>query len=205
MRKTQLLEENTTGKNASFVAIYARGITPWINDESLPQEARETSVSGVLVLNRWDGRSGFLGGNVDQGETIVEGAVRETLEEGNYTLKEDELKPICSHNFQAGRNTLSTHLFAKEVSVKELFEIQANIVNGRDYGSEIFGSNIVLLGDFGRGKGLPKYLGTPMATTVKEELMELIISEKLMTEEDLTKCCETAELKLEDLILTIES
>lgn len=40
-----------------------------------------------------------------------------------------------------------------------------------------------------------------MASTVREEFIELILTEKLMEKEDLAKCCEVAGFKLEDLVL----
>ncbi len=188
-------------KNASFISFYAKDYQPWKDNESLSDEQRATKVPAILMLNRWDGRVGFAGGNVDAGETLGQAAVRESIEEINYIVLEDGLDNICSHNFQAGKQTLSAHLFAKEVTVEELMFIQQGIHNSRDFGDEILGSVIVLVGDFGRGKGFPNFLKSPMASSVREELVELISSKKLVSEETLAQMCETAGYSISDLLI----
>ena len=63
------------------------------------------------------------------------------------------------------------------------------------------GSNKVLIGDFGRGKGFPNFLKSPMATSVREELVELILFKKLVSKDSLKKMCEVAGFNLNDLLL----
>ena len=199
MKKITTAELNSE-KNASFVAYFTRVMKPWENNGSLTDEQRATEVPAILLLNRWDGRVGFAGGNVDAGETLLQSAARESLEEINNVVSEDELTAICSHNFQAGKQTLSTHLFAKEVSVDELMSIQQNVHTSRDFGDEITGTVLCLVGDFGRGKGFPNFLKSPMATSVKEELIELISTQELVSNSSLEEMCNTAGLSSSELL-----
>ena len=147
MKKTKVGKVNQEG-NASFVAIYAKGFKPWANNLELSEEQQNTEVPIVLMLNRWDGRVGFIGGNVDNEESLIEAALRESKEEINLSnVNESDLEPIVTHNFKAGSKTLSTHLFVKEVSLEEFSKIQNEIPNSKEFGVEVMGSNKVLIGD----------------------------------------------------------
>jgi len=200
MKKITTLEFDLQN-NASFVAYFSRAYQPWINNTSLTDSQRETKVPAILMLNRWDGRVGFAGGNVDSGENLFKAACRESFEEINHKVIEKELTPICTHKFEIGSKTLSTHLFAKEVSNEELFSIQQNIHLSRDYGDEILGSVICLVGDFSKGKGFPTFFKTPMATSVKEELIELIYQEELIPVKELENICLSSGFSLDQLLL----
>lgn len=180
-------EAKITENNASFIAYFCRGMKPWIDSKELSEEQRNTTIPAILFLNRWDGRVGFPGGNVDGNETFKEAAIRESIEEIAFRVEKSELHPICSHNFPAGNTTLSTHLYSKEISQNELLDIQLNIVNSGHYGSEVMGSTICLVGDFGRGKGFPAFINSPMASSVKEEIFELLLDRDLLTKEELEK------------------
>lgn len=67
----------------------------------------------VLMMNRWDGKIGFVGGKIDPGENPAEAVVREIKEEVNLTIWPEELEKICVfeteeqqiyyHRFNLGR------------------------------------------------------------------------------------------------------
>lgn len=205
MKKISFGTADSDVKNAAFIALYARDYQPWINTLSLSEEQRQTKVPAILLLNRWDGRVGFAGGEVDGDETLAQAAIREAKEEINLVLNECDIEPICSHEFAIGKGkSLRTHLFSKECSAYELFEIQKEtLVNGDDYGSEIMGSNMILVGDFGRGKGFPTFISSPMATSVREELIELILSKNLVSRGELENMVKLSGFDLEELVLNI--
>jgi hypothetical protein len=52
----------------------------------------------------------------------------------------------------------------------EIFNIQKNLINAIDYGSEIMGSNLVILNDLKDNKGFSTFKHTPMPNKVLEDL-----------------------------------
>jgi ADP-ribose pyrophosphatase YjhB (NUDIX family) len=82
----------------------------------------KVALLGVMV--RWDGSFGFVGGKVDPGETLIEAAKRESLEEINHQPKDDDLKLVCSHSMVHGNFKQNTHLYACEVSPEKLYDIR---------------------------------------------------------------------------------
>lgn len=167
----------------------------------------------IAMINRWDGRIGFLGGKVEAGETLAEAAAREAheaheeagidfdvhiLEEETYVdLYIADLQPIVSHEFQAGKEPLKTHLFAIEVpKVENLIELMD--LAFFDLG-ETVGVTLVYVGDFGKGKGFPKFLKNQMASSVREELCELILKLNLVPEKELYDMIETAGFEVDKI------
>jgi len=191
-------DQTVSTNNSSFVVFYARNITPWKNNESLSSEMRAFTTSGFLMASRWDGRFGFFGGFVDGNETNEEGAVREVKEELGLEISINDLEPICSHNFPMGRDkTLSSHLFAVEVSSQTLKDYQKLLMESRDFGDEIMGSTVILTESLSNGrKGLSQSLKLPMASSVLEEIIELISVKELASKESLELSIEKANLKL---------
>lgn len=84
----------------------------------------KVALLGVMV--RWDGSFGFVGGKVDAGETLLEAAKRESMEEINYTPADGDLKLVCSHSMVHGKFEQNTHLFACRVTPKQIYEIRRN-------------------------------------------------------------------------------
>jgi len=156
-------------KEASFIAIYAKNYQPWLKVPKINEENRTKKVDIVLMVNRWDGMVGFPGGLVEKGEDTKISAIRETIEEINYQVNSDKLKFFCAHNLKEKK--LTTHLYGIEVSIEEIFKIQQNIFSAVDYGSEIMGSNLVILNNLHITKGFQKFIESPMPESVKEELL----------------------------------
>lgn len=182
-------------KESSFIIVYLREYMPWKGDENYPKEVQETKTPAVLMLERWDGRQGFIGGEVDKGESIKEAAIREAKEEIGLIVDEKKVKPLISHSF-----AITTHSHSYEVSdMKEMKEIQSKVSQSKDYMNEIVGSSIVYIGDLGRGKGLTQVLKKNMATSCIEELVHLIIKEKLVDIEVLKKAVVDAGLNFAEV------
>lgn len=82
----------------------------------------KVALLGVMV--RWDGSFGFVGGKVDAGESLIEAAKRESMEEINHRPKDEDLKLVCSHSMVHGKFEQNTHLYACEVTPEKLYEIR---------------------------------------------------------------------------------
>ena len=156
-------------KKASFLAIYAKDYQPWLNVKNIPLEHRQTKVNVLLMLNRWDGLTGFPGGLIDPGEDSKEAMKREVFEEIGYKV---DLNKI-DNNLLSDRtidNNLEMTLYSLEVSPTELFDIQKNMYSAKDYGSEIMGSNIVILTELNNGNCFGNFKQTPMPKFVLEDI-----------------------------------
>jgi len=110
----------------AFIAIYAKKIKPWKNLISLNEKTRETEVSGILVLSRWDGLIGFPGGYIEKEEDPLDGVIRETEEEIGFILEKDRIEKICSEK--------GTYFYAIEEDIETILNIQRNMPDAIDYG-----------------------------------------------------------------------
>ena len=97
------------------MAIYVNAISPWkyFNDD-----IKHMRCPAIIMIDRWDGRMGFPGGTVDEGEDLLDALVREVKEEIGITVKPEKVRPIATH---AGK--LTTHLYALEVLEIEFLHI----------------------------------------------------------------------------------
>ena len=182
-------------KESSFMIPFLRHFKPWENDESLPQTVRDTSTPVILVLERWDGRQGFIGGFNEPNDTIEKTIVKECLEETNNVIQESDLKPVITHEF-----SIVTHSMSMEFnSFNELLKFAENIRNSKHYMNEILGYSILYVGDLGRGKGLTQILKKNMATSCREELVHLLVQENLVTIDTIKKSCEEAGFIFEEI------
>jgi len=158
---------NKNKKEAAFIAIYAKDFQPWLKVKDIEEESKVKKVNLVLMLNRWDGYTGFPGGLIELGEDNITGAIRETFEEIDYKiLNSNSLKHISTNVLPE----ITVYLYAIEVSVIEIFNIQKNLTNAIDYGSEIMGSNLVILNDLKDNKGFFTFKKTPMPKKVLKDL-----------------------------------
>lgn len=114
-------QRTTIKKEAVFVALYLEEKI-YQRYEGLTAEQQNTPIPIVLMLNRFDGQIGFLGGTVEIGESLEVALKRELLEESGYNLTPDDIKnlqAICSHE----ADNVVTHLYALKISAKTLKEI----------------------------------------------------------------------------------
>lgn len=163
----QLLETGTLGeRNAAFVCFIAKDCKPY-GDKTAPMDK-------ILMTMRWDGSLGMFGGGVEEGETLVEAAIREVMEEANTVVTADEMIPVCSH---VVNDTLNSHLFVVYVEEAILYEAQLAAMSARDARSE--GAGALVMHMHSRTK--ENLLNGSLAKTVKEELMYLF-DEKIIDE-----------------------
>ena len=70
-------------KNAVFVGFFVRSKL-YRGSPHVSSVDHERELTQILLLMRWDSRLGFPGGMVDDGETLVEAALREVQEEIHF-------------------------------------------------------------------------------------------------------------------------
>lgn len=113
--------------NSVFVAYYTEPTHIYqANPEcrSWGDDAWFAKVALLGVMVRWDGSFGFVGGKVDDGESLIEAAKRESMEEINHIPKDSDLKLVCSHSMVDGNFKQNTHVFACLVTPEEMYEIR---------------------------------------------------------------------------------
>lgn len=176
VEKINLLSNPASQKEAVFVAFTTKH-TIWENYNETTEEGRQFEVPLVLMVQRWDGCKGFIGGNVDEGETLLTALSRELKEEANFVLSEDEflsLIPVCSHKTE----NKVTHLFTVEISYVRMKELIANSVKAEHFMSEIVGLLAIPFVNYPHQKSFDNFIKDQFAATVKEEVKELIEMKK---------------------------
>lgn len=171
-------------KNAVFLAIYVESIAPW---KYFMDDMQHIKCPALIMIDRWDGRMGFPGGTLNEGESLMEGLVREIKEEVGITIKPEQVHPIVSHE-----NRLVTHLYGLKVLEAEFLHIYYHILNnfsrsillhayeeGDDshFMSEITGIKIVPLIHH-NNKGINRFMENSFAGATKEDL-EVLLHEVL--------------------------
>ncbi len=176
-RRVPTAQISNEKKNAVFLAIFAKEISPWkyFQDDN----AQHIKCPAVIMIDRWDGRNGFPGGTLNDGETLMEALKREIKEEIGIRIREDKVFGVSSFDFK-----IRTHLFAMEVIEMEFMHIYYHILNnfsrsillhayqeGDDshFMSEITGIKIVPIINI-NGKGIERFLENNFAGATKEDL-----------------------------------
>ena len=148
--------------------------------------AQDREHTQILLLMRWDGRLGFPGGRVDEGEDLIEAALREVQEEINFfniggesnadraqqraQLKQ-RLNPIGSHELRPG---FSAHFLSCEITISEREYIRSNGHLAPHAHAEVAGINFVHCFDL-PAKGISSLLKRGLfAPGVQEELQWLL-------------------------------
>ena len=155
-------------KNAAFVVITMKS-TVYENYDD-PNVDKNQQVNLAVMVHRWDGCQGFIGGMVDQGESLRDAAMREMMEEINLDIvSADQLEPLASHEL----DRLVVHAFHCDLGlrptsfVRKLFADAVLAEHSIAEGVAI----PVHLETYKWGKGLPRTLASnTLASAVKEEL-----------------------------------
>lgn len=156
-------------KEKAFIGIYIKNFKPWKGLLSLTEEVRNTEVSGVFVISRWDGKIGFPGGYIEEGETAIEGALRELEEETSIIVEPEELELISADN--------GVYFYGVEKTIEEVIRYQKEMCESIDYGTEIIGSTILYLGDY--KDSFKSFMSYPFVKEAKVQLIELIKQKEL--------------------------
>lgn len=166
--------------NAVFLAIYVNEISPW---KYFDDHIKSLKCPAIIMIDRWDGRMGFPGGTVNEGESLVDALVREVKEEVGITVKPDKVRPIASHEWK-----IATHLYGLEVQEAEFLHIYYHILNNfsrsillhayeegdeSHFMSEITGIKIIPLVQHA-GKGINLFLQNSFAGSAKNELLIML-------------------------------
>lgn len=114
-------QTNPDKKNAVFLAIYSREISPW---KYFKDNVGDVPCPGVIMIDRWDGRMGFPGGTADKDESLEEALKREIKEEIGIRVRLDKIFGIASHEWK-----ICTHLYGMEVNELEFMHIYYHILN----------------------------------------------------------------------------
>lgn len=158
-------------KNGAFLAISFK--SKLYKDYNDPQVDPNQIVDLVLMVNRWDGLQGFIGGFVDEGESLEECVRREVEEEANLDLTDLTLEPLCSHEL----DRVVVHLFHLEVGMadpeflRDLLSYTAQAKHAVTEGNLVY-THLKTYDE--KGRGLKNTLNSNMlASAVKEELLVL--------------------------------
>ena len=122
--------------HAAFVAVLAKLDASELLKENEFKHIKENPSQKILMVHRWDGRIGFPGGKVDEGETLVEAAKRELFEE--VGLKEN-IKDEVFCSFELG--SINVHVFVHDLGTLThelfIFNSSAMILLSKTYGFEV--------------------------------------------------------------------
>lgn len=166
--------------NAVFLAIYVNEISPW---KYFDDHIKSVKCPAIIMIDRWDGRMGFPGGTVNEGEDLLDALVREVKEEIGINVKPDKVRPIASHEWK-----IATHLYGLEVQEAEFLHIYYHILNNfsrsillhayeegdkSHFMSEITGIKIIPLVQHA-GKGINLFLQNCFAGSAKNELLIML-------------------------------
>lgn len=171
------IETGTNIKNkeqAVFVMMYAE-TDIWRNYQEISESARKTIVPVVLMLQRWDGQIGFIGGNLEAGEDLLSAALREFKEEAGFVIKDEHLEDmqlLCSHETK----NLVTHLMGWKVPEAVLREVLINNHKADHFMSEgtLFTTQMI---NYSHTNAFDNFMKNNFAPTVKEQIA--IVIEKL--------------------------
>lgn len=171
IREVDFLGEAPGKRKAVFLALTAWArIYGHFDDASVTSREREYLFPLVLMMHRFDGGIGFVGGFVEGKEDFRERVVAEVMEEVNIRIDPAMIQPLVAHEDEKTMVRLY-HLPLGEVTVERLRDIIRASADAEDTIAE--GNPFwAHLGDYGRGgKGWHRLRGAnTLALAVGEEL-----------------------------------
>jgi 8-oxo-dGTP pyrophosphatase MutT (NUDIX family) len=185
MKVTRVKNNSLDSKNSVFIAFYTDSYHHYqTHDEckNWGDSAWFAKIGLLAMLLRWDASFGFVGGKVDDGESLSEAAIRECKEEIGVHVTMEQLDIFCSHNMIDGDFEQNTHLFLCKVTPKEIYEIQKKSLTSEHCRIESSGFNVVHMVEDSY-KNLPKQV---WAGTAQQEI-ELLLNSDLIAKPILEK------------------
>lgn len=183
-------------KQMVFVILYALDGQPWQSYEGASEKAKNLTIPTCLMINREDGRIGFVGGAIEEGETLKEAMKREIKEEVDFELSSD-LEPLVAHDL----GHITAHVFVNGLTYAELRELQRRSVDAPHFGSEVTGVFLPHLIDYegmgGKG-GLVELLRHSVAPKVRDELAHFLIQKNVFEKEKLADIYQRAGFSLDE-------
>lgn len=163
-------------KKNVFCIIYSKEATPYENYKMFDNEPTKKlmNIPMVAIVSRWDGKLGFIGGNMDETDKDIYHAVqREVREEINYNLDISKIKHFRTMIDE--KRGYENHTFVCKVSFDELKKIQKASLEAEDFLAENQGLILQQIHSI----SIPNLKGQIFSGTGKEELFELIKEEEL--------------------------
>ena len=141
----------------------------------------------MMMHMRLDGRIGFPGGVLDDGETPVEGLNREMKEEISLDLKKYSFEETDLVNVQINeKKGMLNYFYLKEVEYDDFIALERNMMKAEHFGVEIMGNIRVPLSTMTDGqKGFPAFLSNHFAGNAKYNLLQGLLASGLMSEEEI--------------------
>lgn len=178
IRQVSFGDTTQTKRHGAFAVITARA-TIYEHYNHVDQVTRAKDHTVALMMNRWDGRIGFPGGNVDASDKdLASAAKRELFEELNYECSVDQLVPLRSDVINEYITVHAFHLDLGKVEFSRLTDILKAGISAQHVIAE--GSPFwAHLENYKNGKGVVNnglihlVHSTSLVSAVKEELVEV--------------------------------
>lgn len=180
VRQVEFGNTSITKRQGAFAVITAMAPIYETYDQ-VPVETQVKDHCVAIMMNRWDGRIGFPGGNVDEGdESLAHAAVRELREELNYLARPEDLVPLRSDVINEFITVHAFHLDLGKVPFKVIKRILSEGMKSEHVVAE--GTPFAAhLENYRNGKGeinnglIHLVNSTSLVSAVKEELVAVCI------------------------------
>ena len=131
----------------------------------------------VLAQMRWDGKLGFVGGNMEKHHTSLIEALRDELEEEiGWNLTPTELESIAKPHATYAKNGRHIVSYKIKVTAKQLIQLQQNAKAGKHFISENCGNVLLQIHE----NSVNSLLSQTFSGTGCLELEKLIKDENLL-------------------------
>lgn len=122
-------------KDCVFCIIFADNIEPYKHYKEVSKEVQDSVLPFALMQMRWDGKIGFPGGKVDEGESLIVAVQRELKEELGLNLPRLLFQPVSTFY----NHEIATHLFEVHLEAHELLHTVSCVGPDAQIGSEVLG------------------------------------------------------------------
>lgn len=189
--QTGLIEEGKAQR--VFLVPFARKCRVFEHYEEVDDSIKELPIPLVLMQLRGDGKIGFAGGKVEKGESLITALKRESYEEYALDIDEEMLMKIKPLSTYANEKS-NIHSFMIELDYDTIKLFQENASKSKHFLAEVQGYNLPQIVDYCNGKGIKEYLKNNFSGTAKQELLDLLEQEQLVSKELLQEILQESSL-----------